>query len=157
MLIWMMPHLPDGKELDWFTTIKRLMVLDMHSSVPLVDVKFEIMDREVSAVNLMSQSSSTLIASALGGVDKLMDEILADSDGLGLIVHGTNTLLFYRLEQFSCLLIVGKSTEEARYRLELFASSFEELYHDELATFNGCTEKFSWAPVLVQIMFCNIC
>ncbi len=153
VLIRVWNELPTAEDLDWLLTLDRLIVLELESSVPLVDFRFRASRLGTNAGSDALEDNGALVAGAVGGIDRLMDEILADADGLGEIVHGKKTVMFLRRERFTCMLVADKSTEETRYRMETFALSFEKRYHEELAAFSGDVGRFSKGESLVRAAF----
>ena len=151
MRVW--NELPTAEDLDWLLTLDRLIVLEHESSVPLVDFRFRAASPGTNNGSDAVENNGALVAGAVGGIDRLMDEILADADGLGEIVHGKKTVMFLRRERFTCMLVVDKSMEETRYRMETFAMSFEKRYREELAAFSGDVAAFSKAESLVREAF----
>ena len=151
MRVW--NELPTAEDLNWLVTLDRLIVVEPESSVPLVDFHFRVSSPEPDAGSGVSEDNGALVAGAVGGIDRFMDEILADTDGLGEIVHGKKAIMFHRRERFTCMLIADKSMDETRYRIETFAMNFEKHYREELSSFSGDIGRFTKAESLIRAAF----
>jgi len=146
-------ELPTAEDLNWLLTLDRLLVVERQSSIPLVDFHFRASNLGADAGSAASEDNGLLVAGAVDGIDRFLDEILADTGGLGEIVHGKKTVMFLRRERFTCMLIADKSMDETRYRMETFALSFEMRYRQELTSFSAATDRFSKAESLIRAAF----
>ncbi len=116
-------RLPSLSELDWMGKMERLMVVHENSSLQMYNYEFQ---KEVEGL-----FESELASSAIGGVDMLLKEILSSESHTKEIVHGNKNVVFSYGIATVCILITNGSSEEYRYRLNLFHLAFERQHGSE--------------------------
>ena len=90
-----------------------------------------------------------LAGSALGGVEMLLKEILASKGHIKEIDHGDKKLIFSHGSHTACILLASGSSEEFKYRLEMFHLSFEKQFSKTLPDWSGDLNPFDKADDLI--------
>ncbi|MFX0101721.1 MAG: hypothetical protein ACFFCS_19305 [Candidatus Hodarchaeota archaeon] len=96
-----------------------------------------------------------LTGSAIGGVDMLLSEILASKGHIKEIDHGEKKITFNHGETTACMLITSGSSEEFKYRLEMFHLSFEKQFYEYLTKFSGNVTPYAKSEDLIREFFLN--
>jgi hypothetical protein len=94
-----------------------------------------------------------LAGSAIGGIDMLLSEILADSGHIKTIDHGNKKIYFVHGTYTTSILISNNPSKEFQYRLEMFHLTFENNYSEELDQFSGALAPFKDLDDLVREFF----
>ncbi|TXT65701.1 MAG: membrane protein of unknown function [Promethearchaeota archaeon] len=139
--------LPNLSELDWMRKMDNLFVIHSESSSLLYQYSFKTDD-------VQKKFDSDLTGSAMGGVDMLLSEILAEKGHIREIEHEDKKLFFSHGLYTTSILITEGDSPEFRYRLDLFEINFENDFNqDELAHFSGEITKFQQADKLIREYF----
>lgn len=140
--------IPSADDLDWLLALDRLLIIESETSLPLVDFTF----KSLNGIDA-SEKDGMLVAGAMSGINTMIGEILADSGGLDEIEYGSRTILFHHRKNFTIMLVAESSMRELRYRLESFGVSFENVYGEKVAEFDGSVHHFVDAVKLIRDIF----
>lgn len=140
--------MPPLTELNWMQKMEQLLVIYRDTSSLLYKFNFKT-DGEKSEEGV----DSDLAGSAIGGIDMLLGEILADSGHIQEIEHANKKINFVHGEYTISILISTGSSKEFRYRLEMFHLNFEKEYKELLEHFQGEITKFKDLENLIRKHF----
>ncbi|MBD3214586.1 MAG: hypothetical protein GF311_18390 [Candidatus Lokiarchaeota archaeon] len=139
--------LPNLSELDWMRKMENLFVIHSETSSLLYQYSFKTDEKT-------NEFDSDLTGSAMGGVDMLLSEILADKGHIREIEHEDKKLFFSHGLYTSSILITEGDSDEFRYRLDMFEINFENDFDPkELAHFSGEITKFQQADKFIREYF----
>lgn len=142
-------RLPSLSELNWMLKMERLFVIDSASSGVLYQYNFQ---SEVHK-DKVEQVEGDLAASAMGGVDMLLGEMLSTKGHIKEMDHGDKKVFFTHGNTTTSILVTAGHAEEFRYRLEMFHLSFENQFSGALLDWKGDITPFSKADDLVRKNF----
>jgi len=150
-------NLPNVNELDWILIIRRLIVIESNTNVPIYDFIFQTKTLEEETDRTIEDreapTDSNLIAGAMSGINNLIGEILSSSGGLDEITYSNFKIIFHRRSNIICILISEESRLEHRFRLETFGINFEKRFFNELINFDGEISAFEETDELIQEIF----
>ena len=145
MMSYAWNRLPNLSELNWMQKMEMLMVVNQNSSMQMYQYEFQKRESDIE---------SDLASSAISGVDMLFKEILATEGHLSQIQHADKTITFSHGLASTCILITKGTSDEFRYRLNLFHLAFEKIYGAErLKTWGGDLAIFKKSDDIIRRYF----
>jgi hypothetical protein len=148
LMVYAWKSLPNLSELDWMRKMEKLYIIHKDTSTLLFQYQFR-----TEKSDDLEDVDSDLAGSAIGGIDMLLSEILANSGHIKEIEHGDKKINFVHGDFAISILIGNGSSNEFKYRLEVFHLTLEKLYSSELANFNGALAPFTDLESLVRKYF----
>jgi hypothetical protein len=150
LMVYAWKSLPNLSELNWMQKMEQLYLIHNESSTLLYQYQFK-----TDAVSTEEEVDGDLAGSAIGGIDMLLSEILADSGHIKAIDHGDKKIYFVHGTYATSILIANSPSKEFQYRLEMFHLTFEKNYSEELDEFSGALAPFKDLDDLVRESFLN--
>ena len=146
-------RLPSLSELEWMEKMERLLIIHTTTSLLLFEYNFKGIDAQQDNFGDWTHSGS-----AIGGIDKLLGEILVtekESKGhIKEIEHENKWIFFNQGIATTAVLIASGKSEEFKFRLELFHLFFEKKFGgEELRNWDGELNKFEEGNNLIQQYF----
>ncbi len=148
LMVYAWESMPPLTELNWMQKMEQLLVIHRGTSSLLYKYEFQA-EEEDSAEKV----DSDLAGSAIGGIDMLLSEILADSGHIKEIDHANKKIYFVHGEYSISILIATGTSREFKYRLEMFQYSFEREFKDTLEAFQGDITPFKDLEKLIREHF----
>lgn len=146
---WDMPSIDD---LNWLRLVDRMLVIDIETTLPLVDFPFRKNATRMKTIS-NQESDGLVVAGVMTSLDTIMEEILTESGGISEISFGNKTIIFERRDEFVVMLIVDKPLREIKFRLETFALYFENQYGETIRYAKGQADRFTDADSLIRSVF----
>jgi len=147
LMVYAWKSLPDLSELNWMQKMQQLLIIHSETSSLLYKYYFKTSEKGEEGVD------SDLAESAIGGIDMLLGEILADSGHIKEIDHGNKRIYFVHGKFTISILISTGASTEFQYRLEMFHLTFEKRFNEELSDFSGDISSFKNVEQIIREYF----
>ena len=140
--------MPPLSEFKWLLMLDKLLVVHQENSLVIYAYSFQ-----SSSTGDVIQISSDLTGSAIGGISKLLREILESKEKIQEIDHGDKKIYFAHGDHTVCVLIASGSSAEFQYRLNLFSLMFEKRFGKSLEGWDGDRTEFKTAREFIMEAF----
>ncbi len=156
MLVKAWSIIPPLKELKWYQSLDKLMVIQKPSSLLMYSYMFYNTPTQILESECLSeQNQDVLTGGALTGIQSLLKEILKSKEGINLIEHGDRLIYFAHSEFATFVLFTKGKSQEFEERLYQFKSRFIQKYKKELESWNCDITVFNGADEIMKEVFLN--
>ena len=146
MMVFGWSQVPPLSELEWYTKLKQLIVIQRNGSLVIYSYIFQTEDRN-------GDDKSILAGGALSGIQTLLSEILDSKKLINQIDHDDKTIYFNHGNLTTYVLFTQGKAFEFHERLTHFASNFEERYGDIIKNWNGNLSDFEGTEQVLSKIF----
>ncbi len=146
MMVYGWAQVPPLSELEWYTKLKQLIVIQRASSLVVYSYAFQTEDKSKA-------DNSVLAGGALSGIQTLLSEILDSKKLINQIDHDDKTIYFNHGASTTYVLFTQGKAFEFYERLTQFASAFEEKFANTIANWKGNLGDFEGADSILSKIF----
>ena len=156
---WAWNRIPTIIELNWLLGLKQLVVIKKEDSTTIFVYDFKKSSKNASDNQYRKDNTEStplkpsLAGAAFGGVIQLLKDVLSSEKDVNVIDYGDSKIYFSHGEEFSVILITAFSSEEYKYRVNVFAAAFEHKFHKELRHWNGEITAYAAARTIIHDIF----